>query len=145
MLCVEGKRANVNNENNRRRSQLLKYALSSCSPRAFNQSTRFLLRYITNIVLYVKNKRGMHVLLFLLSISLPILAAKQTVFPSTTPLTWRHLGPFPMGTREGPLLPDILPKSRAPSSLADGGVVESRDVEEEDGWVNVTLDSPPIR
>jgi hypothetical protein len=65
---------------------------------------------------------------------LPFIASNQAT-------TWTSLGPFPLGSREGPLLPPLLPdlaKQLHPSPLADGGYVEAARVQEDaDGWVEM--------
>lgn len=69
------------------------------------------------------------------------LSLAQQLLLGAPPTTWRSLGPFPLGTRELPLLPPFLPslsRARYPSPLADGGYVEwSTEAEDNDGWVEV--------
>jgi hypothetical protein len=73
-------------------------------------------------------------------------SASATASPTQLPLrsphhsSWTSLGPFPLGSREGPLLPPLLPidRQRHPSPLADGGFVETKQLWEDDkGWVHV--------
>ncbi|ORY88575.1 hypothetical protein BCR35DRAFT_276583, partial [Leucosporidium creatinivorum] len=65
----------------------------------------------------------------------------QLAFAPNQATTWTALGPFPLGSREGPLLPPLLPnltRRLHPSPLADGGYIEAVEVQEDsDGWVQV--------
>lgn len=52
------------------------------------------------------------------------------------PSTWRSWGPFPIGTRELPLLPPLKTKATMLSPLVPGGAVSESEVKEDaDGWV----------
>ncbi|KAL8277729.1 hypothetical protein RQP46_009851 [Phenoliferia psychrophenolica] len=66
-----------------------------------------------------------------------------------TGLSWTTLGPFPLGSREGPLLPPLSPdlsiKHHA-SPLVDGAFTSARTVfENDEGWMEVGDDSPAVR
>ncbi|KAK4694170.1 hypothetical protein P7C70_g8782, partial [Phenoliferia sp. Uapishka_3] len=69
--------------------------------------------------------------------------------PTHSPRSWTHVGPLPLGTHEGPLLPPLYPDlklEKHSSPLADGGYVYAREVVEDlDGWVQVGDGEPQIR
>lgn len=60
---------------------------------------------------------------------------------------WRSIGPFQLGTREGPLLPPLYPdieRDHHNSPFPDGGLVTWKDVQEDaDGWIEIG--DPDIR
>lgn len=79
---------------------------------------------------------------WLLSLGFIVTASPTVQYPfSSSAVEWTTLGPFPLGSREGPLLPPLLPDlalNRHPSPLADGGFVHARVVKDDsDGWVKV--------
>lgn len=91
----------------------------------------------------------------LLSALTPLLLLASTRAASQYPLvrqptSWQHLGPFPLGTREAPLLPDPAIRhasTRHFSILVDGGELDwSVVTEDEDGLVTVgEEDEPRVR
>lgn len=79
----------------------------------------------------------------LLWLALPVVLVSAVQIPLhvSSPTRWQTLGPFPLGTREGQLLPPLLPDPRQesfPSSLVKGGYVSwSKVTEDPQGWVAV--------
>lgn len=91
---------------------------------------------------------AMHLSLLLLLLT-PALGSQMTLSQPEPTVSWSTLGPFPLGSREGPLLRPLRPDlslDRHPSPLVDGAFVRETSVlEDEDGWVAVGDDKPPTR
>lgn len=74
-----------------------------------------------------------------------VATASQVPFAPPGGLAWRSLGPFPLGTREGPILPPLLPggRDRYPTPMVDGGYITEwgEILEGADGFVQVEDES----
>lgn len=70
-----------------------------------------------------------------------VATAFQMSFANPGGLAWRSLGPFPLGTREGPILPPLLPEARDRYStpMVDGAYITvwGESLEGADGFVQV--------
>ena len=81
--------------------------------------------------------RNLVFLLVLFATRVRSFAIQQQTFDDRAEVQWKQLGPFPIGTRELPLLP-FLDGVNQRSPLVVGGVAEWRNVSEDgEGWVEV--------